>query len=463
MEKIYVKPVKRIDFEPINPDELKEYSSCEVTNFELYEKNGEPKFGGLNDPHMGTIDKNILCKTCKQNTEFCPGHYGHVDLAVPVYNTLFMDKVKKLLSITCYICSSLIVDHENKKLLTIISKMKKENRINYINKINTTKICHHCMRKQPKYSKDGLTLYRTFTNNSKEEKKEKFHAKQAIDILKNISDDDIKIIGMSPTTSRPEWCLLTILPVSPPCIRPSVIHNINLKSEDDLVYKLIEIVKANQKLSIRLKNFKDKEDKYLNDYIEHLQYHVTTLIDNDIKGIPQAQQRSGRPLKSLKERIKGKEGRIRGNILGKRVDFSARTVVGPDPSLNIDQLGVPYKICKKITFPETVNYYNLKKLEKLIINGPNNYPGANFIVKKDKFGKEIKLDLRYVKRDIEIRYGDVIHRHLLEDDYVLFNRQPSLHKMSMCGHRVKPIIGKSFRLNPAVCNPYNADFDGDRQ
>ena len=422
---LYIKSVKNVEFEPINPVEFEKYSVCEITTFDLYEKNGEPKFNGLNDIRMGTIDKNILCKTCKHNTEYCPGHFGHIKLAVPLYNILYMDKVKKILSITCYICSSLIIDKKNNKILNILSKIKKENRIQYLIKLNVNKRCYKCTQKQPKYSKDGMLLYQKFELETGEEKKQKLYAHDAYKILKNISDEDIKLMGMSPEKSKPEWLLFTILPVAPPCIRPSVLHNINLKSEDDLVYKYIDIIKTNQKILNTAKN------DYFNIYIEALQLHVITLIDNNIKSNPQYKQRSGRPLKTLKERIKGKEGRIRGNILGKRVDFSARTVIGPDPSINIDQLGVPYKICKIITFPETVNYYNYKKLEKLIKNGANKYPGVNFIIQK-RNDIETKLDLRYIKNNIKIRYGDIVHRHLLEDDYVLFNRQPSLNSF-ICG------------------------------
>ena len=422
----FIKQVKRVEFAPSNPEEIRSYSVCEITNIDLYEKNGEPKFGGLNDPRMGTTDKNILCKTCKYNTEKCPGHFGHIDLATPVYNTVFLDKVKKILSVTCHVCSNLLIDKEDKKLVSLLMKMKKEHRLAHILKSKTSskiKMCFNCTRIQPKYSKDGLTILRTLTANG-EEKKEKFHAYKSLDILKNISDEDITLMGMSPEKSKPEWLLFQVLPVAPPCVRPSVRHSTNLRSEDDMVYKMIDILKANNTLLIRLKN---NNDKYLDDYIEQLQWNVTTLIDNNIKGIPIAQQRSGRPLKSLKDRIKGKEGRIRGNIMGKRVDYSARSVVGPDPSLNIDQLGVPYQICKKITFPEVANYYNFKKLETLIINGPDEYPGANFIVKKKRDGKEIRMDLRYVRNTVELKYGDVVHRHLLVDDYVLFNRQPSLN------------------------------------
>lgn len=454
----YLKPVQRIDFAPSSPEEIRNYSACEVTHCDLYEKNGEPKHGGLNDLRMGSTDKNMLCKTCKQNSDKCPGHFGHIELAVPVYNTLFLERVKTILSCVCHTCSFALVDKQNIKLVNTLLKMKKEQRMKHIVNINKkTKVCYNCSRIQAKYSKDGLTLFRAVTVGD-EEKKEQFPAYKAVQVLKNIPDDDIVLLGLDPSTARPEWCVFQAFPVVPPCIRPSVSHSTNLKSEDDLVYKMIDIIKANQQLSTRMKNV--KSDKYFDQYVDQLQCHVTTLIDNDISGIPQAQHRSGRALKSLKERIKGKEGRIRGNILGKRVNFSARSVVGPDPSLNIDQLGVPFDICKKITFPETANYYNFKKLEGLIVNGPDTYPGANFIVRTVN-GKEFRKDLRYVKDTVELRYGDVVHRHLLTDDYVLFNRQPSLHKMSMMGHRVKPIKGKSFRLNPAVCNPYNADFDGD--
>jgi DNA-directed RNA polymerase II subunit RPB1 len=461
----YIKSVKKIEFTILNPEKYKKYSVCEITESELYEKNNEPKIGGLIDPRMGPYDKNILCKTCKNNIEKCPGHFGHIELSVPVYYIQFLVTVKKILTMTCNICSHLLIDKNNTKIIKLLHNKKNENRFTYIlSMISKTKkkVCYNCNRIQPKYIKDGITLNVERTVD-KISNREVFHASKALKILKNILNEDIKLMGLSPTKSRPEWLICTIFPVPPPCIRPSVKHSVNLRSEDDIVYKYIDIIKANNALiKNKIKSEKKKEeDKYLNEYIEYLQYHITTLIDNDIKGVPPAQQRSGRSLKSIKERLKGKQGRIRGNLMGKRVDYSARSVVSPDPSLNIDQLGVPYIICRKITFPEIVNYYNFKKLEELIQNGPNKYPGANFIIKKNQNGEENKLDLRYVRNNLELRYGDVVERHLLEDDYVLFNRQPSLHKMSMCGHRVKPILGKSFRLNPSVCQPYNADFDGD--
>ena len=182
------------------------------------------------------------------------------------------------------------------------------------------------------------------------------------------------------------------------------------------------------------------------------------MIDNDISGISQSALRSGRSLKSIMQRLKGKEGRIRNNLMGKRVDYSARSVITPDPNLELDELGVPIKIATNLTFPEIVNDYNKKKLEDYIKNG-DNFPGVKSIVKKDN-GKKITV-FEDNMDCIVIENGDIVNRHLMDGDYVLFNRQPSLHKMSMMGHRVRVLSGNTFRLNVSVTPPYNADFDGD--
>ena len=164
------------------------------------------------------------------------------------------------------------------------------------------------------------------------------------------------------------------------------------------------------------------------------------------------------PIKALFSRLKGKEGRIRGNLMGKRVDFSARTVISPDPNLEVEELGVPLSIAMNMTFPEVVTKYNKEYLKELIKNGPNKYPGAKYIIRSN--GSIINLGFcNDVNKYIEEGY--IVERHLLNGDYVVFNRQPSLHKMSMMGHRVHVLNNKTFRLNLSVTTPYNADFDGD--
>ena len=146
--------------------------------------------------------------------------------------------------------------------------------------------------------------------------------------------------------------------------------------------------------------------------------------------VPQQAQRTGRPLKTITERFKGKEGRIRGNLMGKRVDFSARTVITVDPNINIDQYGIPMEIAMNMTYPEVVTKYNIEQIKKLVINGPDVYPGAISVEKKEGVcnGRPAPctITLKYVDRDkIELNYGDIVHRHLQDGDIGFFNRQPS--------------------------------------
>ena len=152
------------------------------------------------------------------------------------------------------------------------------------------------------------------------------------------------------------------------------------------------------------------------------------------------------------------------DIDSKRTDYSARTVITPDPTLSINELGIPIAVAKNITFPEIVTPYNIDYLHKLVRNGRDVHPGANFVIPVST-GEMSKLpiDLRFRKEKIELRYGDVVERHMKNGDIVLLNRQPTLHKQSMMGHRARIIDNPdycTFRLNPNVVAPYNADFDG---
>jgi DNA-directed RNA polymerase II subunit RPB1 len=189
-----------------------------------------------------------------------------------------------------------------------------------------------------------------------------------------------------------------------------------------------------------------------------LQYDIATLIDNDgSKNIPPSMTKGGRQIKAFKQRLNGKEGRIRNNLMGKRVDYSARSVISPDANLNIEELGVPRQIAMNLTIPEIVNKYNIDKVYQWIRNGTTVHPGAKSY-KRAEDGRVRNLE--YVDTSkIVLNYGDIVNRHLMDGDDVLFNRQPSLHRMSMMAHKVRVIDGLSFRLNTNVCEPYNADFD----
>ena len=294
-------------------------------------------------------------------------------------------------------------------------------------------------------------------------------------IFRKITDDDCELLGYPPQHSRPESMIWTVMPVPPPPMRPAVTNESGQTADDDLTYKLNDIIKTNNQIRDLLsKEQSEKERRNLYNWWSLLQYHVATYVDNEISNIPAAVNRSGRAYRTLRQRLNHKEGRVRGNLMGKRVDKSARSVITPDPNISIDELGVPFVVADVLTREEIVTPLNVKRLTQLVRNGPK-WPGANCIEYKSSSDLEqqmggqsrgsFKCSLKHItqmQRDkIVLNPGDVVHRHLMNGDIVLFNRQPSLHKMSMMGHRAKILPGKTFRLNPSVCTPYNADFDGD--
>jgi len=292
------------------------------------------------------------------------------------------------------------------------------------------------------------------------ERKITMTAERVHEIFKQISDADCAAMGLNPAHSRPDWMVLTVLPVPPPNVRPSVTVDSSSRSEDDLTHKLAEIIRANANLRKQIAN--GAPAHVVLEFTDLLQFHISSYFDNTVAGQPRATMRSGRPIKSISERLKGKNGRIRGNLMGKRVDFSARSVITPDPNLSVDQLGVPWSIALNMTFPETVTPYNIERLKRLVENGPHPPPGqtgARYIIREDG----TRLDLRFLKKssDRHLEFGYKVERHMVDGDLVLFNRQPSLHKMSIMGHRVRIMPYSTFRLNLSVTTPYNADFDGD--
>ena len=460
-----IKNIDSVQFSILSPTEIVGRSVVEVTKQDTYDKD-IPVIKGLFDPRMGTTDMGKICNTCGQKNIDCPGHFGHINLARPVYNIHFMQYVLKILNCICFKCSKLLVDKGNIYIKEILKKTPKKRFDTIYNECKKINRCGKftndgCNCKQPeKYKFEGLSgISVTFKDleDSKSSKieKEYINIEYIKSILERISDGDLQYIGFSNMWCRPEWLLCSVLPVPPPSMRPSIKQDNSQRMDDDLTHKLSDIVKSNNSLNQKIKTNANKD--IIDDLTKVLQYHVATLIDNEIPNISQSVHRSGRPLKAIRQRLKGKEGRIRNNLMGKRVDYSARSVITPDPNIELDQLGVPISICMNLTFPETVNKYNIEALKDLVKNGPMKYPGAKTIIKT-----KLKTKITILNdSNIELEYGDIVNRHLLNDDWVLFNRQPSLHKMSMMGHRVKAMTGNTFRLNVSVTPPYNADFDGD--
>lgn len=458
-----VKIIGGIKFSVWSPSEVRKYSVAEITAPETYDEDGMSVQGGLMDSRLGTLEPGQKCATCGNTSAKCPGHFGHIELAEPVLHIAFVDNIHKLLLVTCRSCNRIKLTQE--ELETYKAKLTSKQayaivaienvREEIIEKAKKIKTCPHCGKEQYEiiFTKPTMFVEKTDAGENR------LLPVTIRERLAHIPDDDLILLEYDPKTARPEWFVLQVLPVPPVTVRPSIILETGIRSEDDLTHKLVDIIRVNQ----RLKESKEAGTPPLivQDLVDLLQYHVTTYFDNEVSGIPQAHHRSGRPLKTLTQRLKGKEGRFRGSLSGKRVDFASRTVISPDPNLDISEVGVPIDVAKKLTIPETVSEWNIEKLKQLVLNGPNNHPGANYIIRPD--GVKIRLDYVTERQPVadSLAPGYIVERHLADGDIVMFNRQPSLHRMSVMAHFVKVLPYRTFRLHPAVCPPYNADFDGD--
>lgn len=490
-----------IQFSMMTADEIRKTSVAEITSRDTY-VNNRPVIGGLFDPRMGVLEPGLICPTDGLNYMQTPGYFGHIELARPVFYIQYLNQLMKTLRCVCFRCSKLLISKEDHK--HILTKSAKERWDYVFSNASAVSRCGDenmdgCRCVQPKkIYKEGLAnLYAKWepskvykSHGEADEQSEPVFAEKdetdeylekiadsaepdtkgvritpeiAIQILERITDDDAYFMGYSPVFSRPESMVCQVLAVPPPSVRPSVKHDAQQRSEDDLTHILVNIVKANRTLQEKMNQVDDEgqgvDPKLIDDWTMVLQYFVATMVNNKLPGVAAVTQRSGRSLKSIIDRLNGKHGRVRGNLMGKRVDFSARSVITPDANISIRQIGVPMKIAMNLTQPIVVNARNRAFLNQLVIHGPDVYPGAKILEKKN--GDNISL--RHVDREsLVLDDGDIVHRHMMNGDMVLFNRQPTLHRMSMMGHEVKVMKeGNTFRMNVADTKPYNADFDGD--
>ena len=447
------KKIKSLQFAFLSPDEVRRMSGVKIITADTYDDDGYPIEMGLMDLHLGVIEPNLRCRTCGGRVNECPGHFGIIELAMPVIHVGYAKEIKRLLQGTCRACGRILPDAPSSRAEaaadsdepTVRTREPKEERV-----------CPHCHEVQQKIILDKPTTFR--------ENGHKITPKEVRARLERIPDDDVRAMGLNPKFGRPEWMVLTVLPVPPVQVRPSITLESGERSEDDLTHKLVDVLRINQ----RLRENRDMGAPQLvvEDLWELLQYHVTTYFDNQTSGIPPARHRSGRPLKTLSQRLKGKDGRFRSNLSGKRVNFSARTVISPDPLLSINEVGIPAEVARALTVPLDVTPHNQDVAKELVRRGPTPPPnpgyvcGVNYLVRED--GQRIKVMEKNAEACAElVQPGCVVERQLLDGDIVLFNRQPSLHRMSMMAHFVRILPHKTFRFNLCDCPPYNADFDGD--
>ncbi|HTX61199.1 MAG TPA: DNA-directed RNA polymerase subunit A' [Methanobacterium sp.] len=451
-----LKKISQINFGLLSPENIRKMSVTKIVTPDTYDEDGYPIEAGLMDPRLGVIDPGLRCRSCGSKGGDCQGHFGHINLARPVIHVGFADTIHKILRSTCSKCGrvlltdSEIIDFKDK----IENKIQNEESITAIIKevytVARRDKCPHCDEENEEIKIDKPV--------SIVEGNYKLTSSEVRERLEKIAEEDYMLIGINQEVAKPEWMVLTVLPVPPVTVRPSITLETGERSEDDLTHKLVDILRINQRLKENMEA--GAPQLIVEDLWELLQYHVTTYFDNEASGVPPARHRSGRPLKTLAQRLKGKEGRFRSNLSGKRVNFSARTVISPDPNISINEVGVPEMIAREVTVPVYVTDWNIEDMKVHIENGPKIHPGANYVIRPDD--RKIRVYEETKDSIIEkLEPGYVVERHLMDGDIVLFNRQPSLHRMSMMAHEVKVLPYKTFRLNLCVCPPYNADFDGD--
>ena len=609
------KRIASIRFGLMDPTEIRRMSSVEVKTADTYKDDGHAFRQGLMDPHMGVIEPGLLCPTDNCKYDESPGHFGHIQLELPVIHIGFVNLIKTSLKATCNSCSKILLhdaegthpsnpelseqDFYRARVRDLITKhgvgsTEFAKIIKEIEKKTSEAkrtICMHCKSQQGKIVLDKPTTFKEniAAQGGGKPTERKLNARDIREWLQGIPQEHLIFLGMH-KENRPEWIILKVLPVPPITVRPSITLDSGDRSEDDLTHKLVDVLRINQ----RLRENRDAGAPQLivEDLWELLQYHVTTYFDNQTSGIPPARHRSGRTLKTLTQRLKGKEGRFRSNLSGKRVNFCARSVISPDPYLGVNEVGVPTKIAKELTVPIRVTTRNREQMRQMILRGPDVHPGVNYVIRGDKRRVRInersrlinagfrchnpecmeettqRFDLhqvlpapnflpglvvkKFVTREEAVAGGEelvtyaidesatlsnlrgedvdglplpeddpravlhhrwkfelanpdtpypenlevtcphcgspdnewgertrvedrlstvdlngnpkpglLVERHLIDGDVAIFNRQPSLHRMSMMVHEVRVMEGHTFRFNLAVCTPYNADFDGD--
>lgn len=490
------KKISHVTFGFMSREQMQQASHLHIVSKSLYAQDGsrKPVAYGVLDHKMGTSEKDHSCETCGKNLADCTGHFGYIDLELPVFHIGFFRTTITVLQMICKSCSAILLPEDARR--GFLDSLKRPNlgylqlkglRKKIYDRCRKVSICVKCgeyngmvkkcgmlkivhdrykqrrgaepMLKQfveafdyaKKYNKDVDTLIPKV--------QEVLNPIMVQTLFQQISDEDIPLLLMNPDVSRPEDLILTRIFVPPICIRPSVVSDLKSgTNEDDITMKLTEIIFLNDVIQ-KQRASGAKMQMIMEDW-DFLQLQVALLYNSETSGIPLHMQPK-KPMRGFVQRLKGKQGRFRGNLSGKRVDFSGRTVISPDPNLRIDQVAVPILVAKIMTYPERVNRANLKLMQQLVLNGCDVHPGANFIQEKNT---QMKRYLRYGNREKiakSLKLGDLVERHMMDGDVVLFNRQPSLHKLSIQAFYAKVMPDRTFRFNECCCGPFNADFDGD--
>lgn len=478
--------INTIQFGIISDQDIIDISVCEINKPSLLSEEGT-----VYDPRLGCVSNGVLCETCEENIWNCSGHFGHINLNTPII--LFYKQVVNMLRIFCFECHRILA---TKKELLLQGIKGYNNIIDHLSKMN---VCGMCGSPRPDIKLDtNENKINTILKLKTQKTTRVLNAAAIKYIFENVPDEDVQILGVDVSLFHPRNLVLTKFPVIPTCCRPRVTTP-DTVSDDDLSIILVEIIKNNNLLEKNLAP--DVYEKVIND----IKFHTLTYCDNT-KG-KSTHNTNHKPLTGIKERITKKTGHVRQNLMGKRCNRTARTVLGPEPTLKMNEVCIPDEIAKALTIPVIVSPFNHEQLTNML----NDTDLISLIIKKN--GNKISTPIAKIKRgtvlkhgdvvsrknnqgivqDITVTYckmqlypgdvikregvviplefptkkritleiGDVVERSLQNGDYILLNRQPTLHRNSMQGMKVVIKPGKTIRMNLAIVTGFNADFDGD--
>lgn len=424
-------PIKGVSFKLYSPQQILKKAKTALTVPATYNQRGLLVEKGALDPKMGVSSSNQHCQTCLADRTMCDGHSGVIHLQYPVLHIEYIKTIHFFLQMTCSACGTILgASLTTRKTVCQCG----------------TSASTYQLQKPYYFKKDGVDI-----NNEQ--------------ILEHFSRIDPRAIrGLRVMRNKldfnPLHTILTELYVLPVISRPSLILPGARHAEDALTHKYIDIIRTN----LSIKKHKEKPQlstlsSPLAHFNELLQYHVSTLFNNSHANLPVATSKVGTPIKSIVEKIKGKQGRFRQNLAGKRIDHSARAVISPTLAIRPDEVAVPIDIAKSLTKRDIIHAYNLEYIKRLFNNYPN-FPTVTHVIANNR-----RLRVLPTNKQLLAEYlvaGNQVERTLDQGDYVLMNRHPSLHRFSIITHRVRLSNAPTLGLNPTVCPPYNADFDGDQ-
>lgn len=468
---IVSRDITALSLKVLSAEEILKMSVLEVTK-PLPSTDRTFSSGHVNDYLLGTTDLKITCATCNKDMMGCPGHIGHIRLAVPIMNLLFLEYVIKVMNCLCSWCGDLYITDEK---FSEVEHLRGLQRLIRIEELSRGLHCHRkpsggkvlaCgaprLFKGKKDSKKSNNLVYTIgASSTTEEMPVGIHANQVgiisvYSILQRITPEVSLKLGFPPG-SHPKDMIFTLLPVIPKAARPTVLFDGSLK-QDPLTEIYNEIVVVNNLLTSMIENHESEMNT--NAKVKELFNVVSNLIDNK-RGDADSNEKNNQPVDGFKQLIQGKEAILRGLMMGKRVNFSGRTVLGGDASLKFGQIRIPRSMASTLGKDVQVTPYNLEEVQGLLKQSL-----VTHITKGKGPSKGVTLTVERIKernndQEIVVEIGDTIRRHLRSGDHVIFNRQPTLHKTSIMSAEV--VIGdqETIGIPIAYNKPLNADYDGD--